>query len=172
MEEQNQQKVFGVKKGYILLHKGDICNYGYKVIKGCLRSYVIDGSGKEHIIQFAPEEWFISDMDSFFNNTPSRIFIDAIEPTEFIKFDSTSFEALQMLENGQLKEPTTRLIRNIIASNKRIIGLLSSSAEERYVEFIQTYPTLNKRLPLKLIASYLGMTPEYLSDVRKKIAKK
>jgi CRP-like cAMP-binding protein len=172
MEEMNQQKVFAVKKGSILLHKGDMCNYGYKVIKGCLRSYVIDGSGKEHIIQFAPEEWFISDMDSFFNNTPSRIFIDAIEPTEFIKFDSTSFEALRMVENEQLKEPTTRLIRNIIASNKRIIGLLSSSAEERYVEFIQTYPTLNKRLPLKLIASYLGMTPEYLSDVRKKIAKK
>ena len=74
-----------VQKGTIVLHKGDTCNFGYKVVSGCLKSYVIDKSGKEHIVQFAPEDWFISDMDSFFNNKPSNIFIDAIEDTEFLR---------------------------------------------------------------------------------------
>jgi len=161
-----------VQKGTILLHKGDICNFGYKIISGCLKSYVIDNSGKEHILQFAPEEWFISDMDSFFNNKPSTIFIDAIEDTEFLKLGKPAFEDLTKHDNNALKEQNLKMTKNLISVNRRLIGLLSATAEERYFEFLQTYPTMVQRLPLKLIASYIGITPEYLSEIRRKIAKK
>jgi CRP-like cAMP-binding protein len=161
-----------VQKGTILLHKGDTCNFGYKVISGCLKSYVIDNSGKEHILQFAPEEWFISDMDSFFNNKPSNIFIDAIEDTEFLKLGKPEFEDLSKPDSNTLKEQNLKMIKNLISLNRRLIGLLSATAEERYFEFLQTYPNMVQRLPLKLIASYIGITPEYLSEIRRKIAKK
>ncbi|WP_194972599.1 Crp/Fnr family transcriptional regulator [Aquiflexum lacus] len=161
-----------IAKGVILLHKGDMCKHAYKVISGCLKSYVIDKSGKEHILQFAPEDWYISDMDSFFNYKPSQIFIEAIEKTDYIKIGKTEFENLLNLESNSAHEQQLKLIRNIISTNKRLIGLLSSTAEERYSEFIETYPSLVQRIPLKLIASYIGITPEYLSELRKEISKK
>ncbi len=161
-----------VQKGTIVLHKGDTCNFGYKVVSGCLKSYVIDKSGKEHIVQFAPEDWFISDMDSFFNNKPSNIFIDAIEDTEFLKIGKPSFEDLAKHDSNALKEQNVKMRKSLISLNRRLIGLLSSTAEERYFEFLQTYPNMVQRLPLKLIASYIGITPEYLSEIRRKIEKK
>jgi CRP-like cAMP-binding protein len=172
MKELDDIKISKIQKGTILLHKGEMCNYGYKIISGCLKSYIIDNSDKEHILQFAPEGWLISDLDSIFNQTASKIYIDAIEDTEYTKLDKYSFENIANSEFTILKELNGKLIRNIISVNKRLISLLSATAEERYLEFITTYPTLMQRLPLKLIASYLGMTPEYLSDVRRKLAKK
>jgi CRP-like cAMP-binding protein len=164
--------ILKTQKGTILLHKGEMCNYGYKVISGCLKSYVVDNVNKEHILQFAPEDWIISDLNSAFNGTPSTIFVEAVEDTEYIKFGREEFNDLDSASNSSLMEMNKKLMRNIISANKRLIALLSASAEERYLEFIETYPTLMQRLPLKLIASYLGMTPEYLSDVRRKLAKK
>lgn len=161
-----------VQKGTIILHKGDICNFGCKIISGCLKSYVLDNFGKEHILLFAPEDWFISDIDSFFNDSPSDIFIDAIEDTEFLKISKSALYGLVKSDNSALKEQNLKLTRNLISVNRRLIGLLSSTAEERYIEFLQTYPTMAQRLPLKLIASYIGITPEYLSEIRRKIAKK
>jgi CRP-like cAMP-binding protein len=161
-----------ISKGKILLYQGEICSVYYKVLKGCLKSYVIDKSGKEHILQFAPEGWFISDMDSYINNKPSNIFIDAIEDSEVLFLSEDHFGSIEKLDKEILIELNGRLFRNLISTNKRLINLLSASAEERYIDFTETYPTLLQRLPLKLIASYLGMTPEYLSDVRRKLAKK
>jgi CRP-like cAMP-binding protein len=161
-----------IQKGTILFHKGDTSKYGYKIISGCLRSYLIDNAGKEHILQFATEGWFIGDMDSFFNEKPSSIYIDALENTEYIKLTKFSFDGELEMNNKILEERNFKLIRNIISINRRLISLMSSTAEERYLEFLQTYPTLLQRLPLKLIASYLGMTPEYLSEIRRKISKK
>jgi CRP-like cAMP-binding protein len=172
MTEFNNIKISKIQKGTILLHKGDTSKYGYKIISGCLRSYIVDNSGKEHILQFAIEGWFIGDMDSFFNEKPSAIYIDALENTEYIQLTQSSFDGELEMNNQILEERNFKLIRNIISINRRLISLLSSTAEERYLEFLQTYPTLLQRLPLKLIASYLGMTPEYLSEVRKKITKK
>jgi CRP-like cAMP-binding protein len=165
-------KTSKIQKGTILFHKGDISKYGYKIISGCLRSYLIDNAGKEHILQFATEGWFIGDMDSFFNEKPSSIYIDALENTEYIKLTQSSFDGELEMNNKILEERNYKLIRNIISINRRLISLMSSTAEERYLEFLQTYPTLLQRLPLKLIASYLGMTPEYLSEIRRKISKK
>lgn len=161
-----------IPKGTILLHKGDVCKSVYKVIKGCLRSYVIDKAGKEHILQFAAEDWLISDMDSFVNKKPSNIFIDAMEDSEVILLTSSNYNDISQLDYIDLLEQNKKLINNLITTNKRLINLLSATAEERYLDFTETYPTLVQRLPLKLIASYLGMTPEYLSDVRRKLAQK
>jgi CRP-like cAMP-binding protein len=161
-----------VRKGTILLYQGDVCSVAYKVLKGCLKSYVIDKSGKEHILQFAPEGWLISDMDSFINNTSSTTFIDAIEDSEVLLLSKSALGSIAELDKETLVEQNEKLLRNLISTNKRLINLLSASAEERYIDFTKTYPTLLQRLPLKLTASYLGMTPEYLSDVRRKLAKK
>ena len=161
-----------VNKGTILLYKGDLCKYTYKVISGCLKSYVIDKSGKEHILQFATEDWIINDMASFVNQKPSSIFIDAVEDSEIALLTINHQISLNMLDHEDLVEMNMKLFKNIIATNKRLTNLLSASSEERYLDFIETYPNLLQRIPLKLIASYLGMTPEYLSEIRKKIARK
>ena len=161
-----------IKKGTVLLSKGEISQSSYKVVKGCLRSYVIDNAGKEHIFQFAPEDWIISDLDSFMNNKPATIFIDAIEESEVLEIRKPQLSFEEGKENKYMSAQTQKLIRNLIATNKRLISLMTHTAEERYLEFIETYPALIQRLPLKMIASYLGMTPEYLSDVRRKLAKK
>ena len=159
-------------KGAILLRKDSISKYAHKVVKGCQKSYVIDHTGKEHILQFAPEDWLISDLDSFVNNKPWTLFIEAIEDSEVICFDKSDFEIFESLDKKVLLEQIRTLRRNIIATNKRLTMFLCSTGEERYLDFIQTYPTLMQRLPLKLIASYIGVTPVYLSEIRKKLAGK
>ena len=169
MEFLTEQKIEIVSRGTYLLERGNLCETVYKVVKGCLKSYVIDNAGKEHILQFAPEGWYISDLDSFINNKPTTIFIEAIEET-------TVLHLVKPVENNTepdyntLIELNNRYLKNIISVNKRLIALLSATAEERYIEFTQTYPSLVQRLPLKLIASYIGITPEYLSKVRRRMA--
>lgn len=160
-------------KGDILLRKGEVPRYAYKVIKGCLRSYVTDKSGKEHILQFAPEEWLISDMDGFMNAQPATIFIDAIEKSEVMLFRRQLMdEGIGNASREELIERQFVMTKNIIMFHKRVTMLLVSTAEERYLDFIKTYPILFKRLPLKFIASFLGIAPEYLSDIRGKIARR
>lgn len=160
-----------VSKGTILIQQGDFCQVVFKVVKGCLKSYAIDKAGKEHIVQFAPEDWYISDLDSFMNNKPSTIFIDAIEDSEVLLLTKPN-QSDEDPGKSALIEVNNRLVRNIISINSRLIALLVSSAEERYIGFMQIYPSLVQRLPLKLIASYIGITPEYLSEIRRKIALK
>jgi CRP-like cAMP-binding protein len=161
-----------IAKSAILLSPGQSSNVGYKVISGCLKSYVIDNSGKEHILQFAPEGWFISDLENFTKQTPSQIFIDAVEDAEVELFTRDSYSELKEFDKEGLIEFTIKLRNNLFATNNRLISLLSWTAEERYLEFMETYPDLIQRLPQKLIASYLGMTPEHLSYIRGKLSKK
>ena len=167
-----EQKSEIVSKGTFLLKQGNLCKTVYKVVKGCLKSYVIDNADKEHILQFAPEGWYISDLDSFVNSKPTKIFIEAIEQTEVLHLIKPTQKITQPEDYGKLLEVADICINNIISTNKRLIGLLSATALERYIEFTQTYPSLVQRLPLKLIASYIGITPEYLSEIRRKIAHK
>lgn len=144
----------------------------YWVESGCLKSYVIDQSGKEHILQFAPEGWLISHMDTLTSETPSIVFIDAIEESKVVLVSKSDYGNPEDLDRELLIEMTNKYRNNLVAKNKRIIGLLSWTAEQRYIDFTATYPTLVQRLPLKLIASYIGITPEYLSEIRRKLAKK
>lgn len=111
-------------------------------------------------------------MASFFNQEPSKIYIEAIEESNIQVLSHDTYADLEKLNEDFILEMNLKLRNNLIASNKRLIALLSSTAGERYIEFTKTYPMLVQRLPLKLIASYIGITPEYLSDLRRKIAKK
>lgn len=165
-------KIRFIPKGLAVLREGDICRFGCKVISGCLKSYLIDRTGKEHIIQFAPEDWIITDMESLFNKTPSHIYIEAIEDTKVHWIDNEMIETWENSDKEDLLIQIKMLTRNIITSNKRTRMLLSSTGEERYSDFLNTYPTLAQRLPLKDIASYIGITPEYLSKIRRKVAGK
>lgn len=176
LTEQNLrdiQSLFTVKsveKGKILLDIGEICHYSYFVTKGCLRSYVIDEKGKEHILQFAIENWWISEQISFMNNEPALYYIDAVEDTEFIAMDLNTVEEFHRLVPAA-KEMNRKLqMYSLRSFQKRLISHLSATGEERYLSFIKTYPPLALRLPQKMIASYLGVTPESLSRIRKELA--
>lgn len=159
-----------IAKGEILLNKGEVCPYTCFVVKGCLRSYVIDEKGKEHILQFAPENWWISEQISLINKEPAMFFIDAVEDTEYLAVDERYFEELHRM-TPDARDMMSRLQWNFFRSmQKRLISHLSATGEERYLAFIKTYPPLALRLPQRMIASYLGVTPESLSRIRKELA--
>jgi CRP-like cAMP-binding protein len=161
-----------VEKGTILLHQGDICHYSFFVSKGLLRSYTIDQTGKEHIIQFAAENWIISDRSSFYFNEPSQLFIDAIEETEIVFIDKNFINAAAESSVAFRQHDTTALHNHIRQLQKRVNLLLGATAEQRYLDFIAIYPSLTLRIPQWMIASYLGITPETLSRVRKELARR
>lgn len=161
-----------VKKGTILLRQEDICSEVFFVTKGLLRSYTVDESGKEHILQFAPEHWWIADRNSFYYGDPSLFFVDAIEDSELVIM-TRSFEAkMKGLVPAYLEFNTMALHNAIRFMQRRINQLLSATAEERYLDFINLYPNVTLRVPQWMIASYLGITPESLSRVRKELARR
>jgi CRP-like cAMP-binding protein len=160
------------KKGSIVLQQQVIDTTTYFVTKGLLRSYSIDQAGKEHIIQFAPENWWIGDRDSFFFNEPAQFIIDAIEDTEVIHLNKNFFEKACELVPAFNQWNNKALQNSIRFMQKRINLLLGATAEVRYLDFIKLYPNLALRVPQTLIASYLGITPESLSRVRKELALK
>ena len=159
-----------VAKGQVLQRPGDPVGRGYYVLEGCLRSYVIDADGKEHVLQFAPENWLVGDQKAAIRNIPATLFIDALEDSQVLELDFTM--VLSKDDSTELMEVLMNKLRNnVVTLNDRIVDLLAATGEERYVRFIETYPSLVQRLPQKLIASYLGLTPESLSRIRKSIAK-
>ncbi len=165
-------KLRHVEQGQILLQAGEVCLYTRFVIKGCLRSYVIDAKGKEHIIQFAPENWFISEQISFFKLSPAMYYIDAVEDTDLVALDVSFVEQMSRVSPA-LQQLSNPLILNSLRSfQKRLVSHLSETGEQRYLAFIKTYPSLSLRLPLWMIASYLGLAPESLSRIRKELADK
>ena len=162
-----------VKKGEIILRNGDVSNSFFYVVKGCLRSYTIDPKGKEHVFQFAPEDWIISDQESLMNNNALAILnIDAIEDSEIKILKLSPENNSGKMDIESLKDMNQKLLRRVYTLQKRVIQLLSASARERYLEFIKIYPNLVQRVPQKMIASYLGITPEGLSRVRKELGRK
>jgi CRP-like cAMP-binding protein len=168
---RNRIVVKHVTKGTVLLSKGELNSRTYFVQKGCLRSYATDEKGKEHIFMFAPEGWIISDIEAITNQSPSELFIDALEDSIVEIFDRELFTALAQMPISQSLLTQEKLMRRISVLQKRIIMLMSASAMERYQSFIKTYPNIVQRVPQKMIASYLGITPEALSRIRGEIAK-
>ncbi|NLR93808.1 Crp/Fnr family transcriptional regulator [Flammeovirga agarivorans] len=150
-----------VKKGTILQHSGEINSKIYKVKNGLLRSYSIDKNGHENIFMFAPEGWIIA--DSCAPTSPSVLFIDALE-------DSTIIVLPKELEKE--KDNIEPLAKRMKVLQERIIMLISTNAIERYEHFIETYPNIVQRVSQKMIASYLGVTPETLSAAKAKRSKK
>ncbi|MCC6516734.1 MAG: Crp/Fnr family transcriptional regulator [Chitinophagales bacterium] len=162
-----QQQIY---KGDFLLRQGEKCKHSFFVESGLLKQYTIDEKGKEHIIQFAPEKWFISDRESVYFDNPSNYFIQAIEDTKVFVLDELFFQELS-LSHPNFLDYNNRLLHNHIRHlQKRITQLLSATAEQRYLDFIQVYPDISLRVPQTMIASYLGITPESLSRVRKELA--
>lgn len=146
-------KVF-VKKGEIIQRNGDLNTKMFKVEKGLLRSYFVDEKGKEHIYIFAPEGWIMADGQAA--NSPCDLFIDALEDSEL---EITSIEKVDDFM-------PQKLLNRLGVLQKRIIMLQSATAIERYEHFENTYPNIVQRVPQKMIASYLGITPEALSKVK------
>lgn len=160
------------KKGAFLLKEGENCHASFFIEKGLVKQYGIDRDGKEHITQFAPEGWFVADRDSLYFKTPSGSYIQAIEDTSTFIIDEFFIQKLAKI-HPDFTEFNNKLLHNHIRQlTKRIYQLLSASAEERYLSFTKTYPDVSLRVPQTMIASYLGITPESLSRVRKALAHK
>ena len=158
-----------IHKGELLLKPGQICKTSFRVVSGCLRSYVLDKAGKEHTLQFAPEGWIVSDLESFTRQTPSNTYIDAVEESVVQEITKSIFPSFEELSQELQSDIGLKFQNNLIAANQRLVSLLSSSAEQRYIDFQKNHPELWQRLPQKYIASYLGMTPEHLSVVKKQL---
>ena len=158
--------------GETLQRAGDVAQYAAFIAKGCLRSYLIDQRGKEHIVQFAPENWWLADNISLTEGTPSQYFIDSIEDSEVLLIDPTSHEQLVRKIPGYADAFRKGLQRRAAAREERIVNTMSKSAEERYLDFLATYPSIVTRVPQWMLASYLGVSPETVSRIRKKLSRK
>ena len=159
-----------LRKRQFLLQEGDVSKYTAFVEKGSLRSYSIDEKGNEHILQFALEGWWISDQYSLFTGEPSSYNIDAIEDSDLLLITHASFES--MMNKIPRMEKYFRLLlqNNMIALHRRLVASLSLSAEEKYTNMVNAYPNIIQRVPQHMIASYLGITPETLSRIRKQMS--
>lgn len=161
-----------IKKKDFLLREGNICKTENFIVKGCLRTYSIDEEGTEHIVMFGIEDWWVGDLYSFLTNMPSRFFIDALEDTEVLQISKPDLETLY--ERIPKFERFFRLIiqNAFIAQQNRIHQNLAYTAEQRYLDFVQRYPHFEQRIPQKQVAAYLGITPVFLSMLRRRLAEK
>jgi CRP-like cAMP-binding protein len=160
-----------LKKKEFLLTSGQVSRATAFVSKGLLRSYSIDQKGEEHVLQFTPEDWWVGDVYSALTGKPSSIFIDAVEDSEILLLGNADQERL-FVEIPAFERFFRILIQNrFVALQERINGSLSLTAEEKYHHFLEKYASLPQRVPQHQIASYLGIQPETLSRIRKKISK-
>ncbi len=160
-----------LRKGAYLLQEGEVSKYLSFVTKGSLRSYTIDRKGEEHIMQFAPEGWWISDLYSFLTGKPGIYFIDALEESDLLMMDAASYEKLCTTVPKFERYFRLLLQNNYIATQRRVMRSISKSAEEQYSQLLQEYPTIVQRVAQRHLASYLGITPEGLSRIRHRIAR-
>ena len=162
-----------VKRKEFLLKEGDVAKHQFFVISGCLRTYTIDSNGKEHILMFAPEDWWCSgDLYSFISGTQSVNNLDALETTAILQISKNNLEILYQ-QAPKFERFFRILFQNAFVFHQtRINTNLSQPAEGRYDLFTQTYPDLESRIPQKYIASYIGVTPEFFSQVKANMSRK
>lgn len=161
-----------VPKKTFLLQEGEICQFEAYIVKGCIKSYYIDENGFEVILTFGIEDWWVSDIASFHEQKPSRMFIETIEDCELLVLTPQTKE--ELLSKAPRFERVFRLMvqRHLSAYQERLFGNIAKPAQERYLDFLQKYPSLPQRVPQHLIAAYLGISPEFLSKIRSRLAKK
>jgi CRP-like cAMP-binding protein len=158
-----------LKAGEFLVREGEVCRYETFVTRGCLITYYLDNNGSEHIIDFSVEEWWAEDLYSFLTQTASKFNIKATEDTEILQISKNNLEILYQ-EIPKFERFFRILFQNaFIAQRDQINSLLSIPAEERYLLFLERKPYAEKRFSQKDIASYLGITPQFLSTLKKKI---
>ena len=161
-----------IKRRQKILQEGDVCKHYSFVLEGCFRMYGIDDKGYEHNIQFATENDWIADIGSFYAKKPSKLYIEAIEPSTILQIEQQDLYTLYT------KIPKLSIAFKVIIENKyvelqnRVLQNFSSTAQQRYLSFFEQYPHLSNRLPNTQIASYMGITPEFLSKIRKDLSKK
>lgn len=156
-------------KGQFVVQNGDVCRYENFVLSGCLKTFSIDAEGQEHIAMFAVENWWTADLGSFLTQTPADLNVQCIEDSSLLQL---SYESLEELYGCIPKlERFFRLIiqKAFVSAQKRLINNVSLSAKERYLEFRKQYPQTEQRVPQYMIASYLGITREFLSKIRSQL---
>ncbi len=160
-----------VKRRQFILQEGELCKHSTFVVEGCFRMYYVDVNGKEHNLQFAIENWWIGDIGSFYSGEPSKLNIEAIENS--IILQSKKEDQLKLFVDYSKFNRIFRVLAEnaMVGLQNRTIQNISSSAEERYLDFLNRHPQLFNRISNVQIASYLGVTPEFLSAIRKNIAK-
>jgi CRP-like cAMP-binding protein len=161
-----------VSKGEILIREGQTVNKTFFVIQGSLRSFCVDKEGKEHTLQFAIKDWWISDFMAIYNNEPASLTVECITDSTLIEFNAQKLNDIYIqfpeFESFQRKN----LERHVVSLHKRILNQLQLTALERYSLFLEQYPNIEQHVPNYHIASYLGITQQSLSRVRAEIAKK
>ncbi|MDX5347602.1 MAG: Crp/Fnr family transcriptional regulator [Hymenobacteraceae bacterium] len=161
-------KTLGKKE--FLLRQGEVCRHIAFVAEGALRAYTVDARGNEHVVQFALEGWWISDNYSFLTGDSSTYNIEALEPAQVLLLSKPDMEEL-VLKVPKMERYFRLLMQNsLIALQRRLISSLSNTAEEKYTSLVETYPNIVQRVPQHMIASYLGISPETLSRIRRQIA--
>jgi CRP-like cAMP-binding protein len=160
-----------LRKRQYFLQEGNVCKYGGFIVKGAMRQYSIDDKGAEHIVQLYIENYWASDRESAIMLTPSKYYIEAWEDTELLVI--TREEMLDLMQKIPSIAQMTRLMdeRSFIASQRRLNSTISNTAEKRYTEFIDNHPQFIQRFPQHFIASFLGITKETLSRIRKQALK-
>lgn len=156
-----------IKRRAFLLRQGEVCRHFSFVVSGCCKMYAVDQAGKEHNLEFAAENNWITDLSSFYSEEPSRLNIEAIEPTRVLQIKHD--DVIKLYTDYPKFDHNFRVIveQRYIELQNRVLQNISSSAEERYEYFLKQYANLATRLPNSQIASYIGITPEFLSMIRK-----
>ncbi|WP_207421792.1 Crp/Fnr family transcriptional regulator [Desertivirga brevis] len=161
-----------LRKRQYFLQEGDVCKYTGFITKGSMRQYSVDTAGNEHIVKLSIENWWAGDYESFVMLTPSKYNIDAVEDTELLITTNEAIQELRSRVPAISKMIQVMDQRGMIAGQRRMHASISLSAEERYLELENIYPALLQRFPQTMIASYLGITPETLSRIRKQLVTK
>jgi len=157
-----------LKKGEFHQRSGEITTHGGFVVRGCLRTYSLDPDGVESTIYFSAERSWVGDIHSARTQLPTPYYVDAIEPAELLMIALLDFDRLLKKFPDIARGYQLGLERASAARERRIALALNSSADERYADFVERYPTFSSRVPQRMLASYLGMTPETLSRIRRK----
>ena len=158
-----------IRKRQFIDQPGFVSRYRNYVISGAFRSYYVDEEGKEHTVQIAVDDWFISDFYSYITQTPAILFVEALEDSTILRMEYNDIETLcsQMHPLSEYFRVSTE--RAFAFSRNRALSNLSKTAEDRFLEFNNRYPDIIERVPQYIVASYLGMTPEFLSKIRKRL---
>ncbi len=159
-----------VKRRQFILSAGDVCKHYTFIIDGCFKMYKVDEAAKEHNLHFAVENQWITDIGSFHSEQPSQLYIEAIEPGRILQISKQ--DLIYFYEHSIKFNRIFRVIveNEFVLLQNRLLQTISTTGEQRYLEFMELYPNLFNRISNVQVASYLGITPEFLSNIRKKLS--